>query len=134
MLGCQVVHLKTKRGSNVVAAYFPCKAARQTLLFSHGNAVDLGQMLPFYRYCAPTCSCMLVFGAPAPLCAFSQLHGHAAGACHVCCRTRQDMMLCCIWQHDEGQGSSPADWYQDAKSGNTAGVHHEANTLLHAGR
>ena len=45
-----MVHLRTKRGTQIVAAYYPCKAARQTLLFSHGNAVDLGLMLPFYRW------------------------------------------------------------------------------------
>ena len=49
VLGCQVLRLKTKRGSMVVAAYIPHKGASETLLVSHGNAVDLGLMLPFYK-------------------------------------------------------------------------------------
>ncbi len=50
VLGCQVLRLKTKRGTTVVAAYIPCSLRQcETLLVSHGNAVDLGLMLPFYK-------------------------------------------------------------------------------------
>lgn len=49
VLGCQVLRLKTKRGTTVVAAYIACKGQSETLLVSHGNAVDLGLMLPFYK-------------------------------------------------------------------------------------
>ena len=39
--------------SQIVAAYVPYKRrgqpVRPTMLFSHGNAVDLGQMMPFYK-------------------------------------------------------------------------------------
>ena len=46
-----VIHLTTSRGCKIVAAWLPYNAqCRATLLFSHGNAVDLGLMLPFYRY------------------------------------------------------------------------------------
>jgi len=38
----------------IVTAFVPFKRSgqrvRPTILFSHGNAVDLGQMLPFYRF------------------------------------------------------------------------------------
>lgn len=50
VLDCQVVRLDTKRGTNIVAAYIPFKRdTKPTILFSHGNAVDLALMLPFYR-------------------------------------------------------------------------------------
>lgn len=44
-------------GSHIVCAYVPCKwnqlqHAPVTILYSHGNAVDLGQMLPMYRQLA----------------------------------------------------------------------------------
>ncbi|EIE24656.1 alpha/beta-hydrolase [Coccomyxa subellipsoidea C-169] len=50
VLDCQVVRLDTKRGTNIVAAYIPFRRdTKPTILFSHGNAVDLALMLPFYR-------------------------------------------------------------------------------------
>lgn len=55
MLNCEVVRLDTKpiRGgggnTQIVAAWVSYKTVVPTMLFSHGNAVDLGQMLPFYR-------------------------------------------------------------------------------------
>ena len=49
VLNCQVVHVQTSRGTSIVAAYVPIrKDSQRTILFSHGNAVDLGLMLPFY--------------------------------------------------------------------------------------
>lgn len=41
------VTVKTADGANVVAYYLPNKAAKYTLLISHGNAEDLGYMSPF---------------------------------------------------------------------------------------
>ncbi|KAK9817194.1 hypothetical protein WJX72_010875 [[Myrmecia] bisecta] len=64
VLGCEVVQLPTKKckagggGETIVAAYVPYK--RDTvpvILFSHGNAVDLGQMLPFYKELALQLQC-----------------------------------------------------------------------------
>ena len=55
MLAAEVVKLQTKPykglggGSEIVAAFLAYKKARPTLLFSHGNAVDLGIMLPFLK-------------------------------------------------------------------------------------
>lgn len=50
VLDCQVLRLDTRRGTNIVAAYIPFrKDTKLTILFSHGNAVDLALMLPFYR-------------------------------------------------------------------------------------
>ena len=55
VLNCDVVRLPTKprqgAGGNttIIVAYVPYKRVVPVLLFSHGNAVDLGQMLPFYR-------------------------------------------------------------------------------------
>lgn len=59
VLDCEVFHLKTKphRGAGgntqIVVAWVPYRTVVPTMLFSHGNAVDLGQMLPFYRYVTP---------------------------------------------------------------------------------
>lgn len=56
VLNCEVVRLHTKpiRGgggnTQIIAAWIPYKTVVPTMLFSHGNAVDLGQMLPFYRF------------------------------------------------------------------------------------
>lgn len=61
VLRCKVVRLHTKPNkqgggnTNIVCAYYPCRdklsgsRAKLTVLYSHGNAVDLGQMLPIYR-------------------------------------------------------------------------------------
>lgn len=51
VLNCAVNQIKTKNGHTIVTAFFksPTKA-KCTLLYSHGNAVDLGQMLPFFRW------------------------------------------------------------------------------------
>ncbi|CAI0560588.1 unnamed protein product [Linum tenue] len=40
--------LDTKRGNQVVAVYFRNPAASLTLLYSHGNAADLGQMYDLF--------------------------------------------------------------------------------------
>lgn len=44
----EVVKLATKRGSEIVAVYVRNPAARLTLLYSHGNAADLGQMYELF--------------------------------------------------------------------------------------
>ena len=57
MLGCKVLRLKRAEeigvgAQEIVAVYvqhLPQACSQRTLVFSHGNAVDLGQMLPFYR-------------------------------------------------------------------------------------
>lgn len=41
--------LETKDNKTIFAVYLPNKAAKYTLLFSHGNAEDIGYMLPFLR-------------------------------------------------------------------------------------
>jgi hypothetical protein len=40
--------LRTKRGTEVVAMYVRQAGARLTLLYSHGNAADLGQMFELF--------------------------------------------------------------------------------------
>lgn len=65
VLQCTVSIIKTKPrtggggGQDIITAFVPYKsragaAAKLTLLFSHGNAVDLGQMLPVFRDMAST--------------------------------------------------------------------------------
>lgn len=58
VLSCSVHRLHTAgagkdSGNDVIAVHVPYTSAGRetprTILFSHGNAVDLGQMLPFYR-------------------------------------------------------------------------------------
>ncbi|KAF5791885.1 putative serine aminopeptidase, S33, alpha/Beta hydrolase [Helianthus annuus] len=43
-----VLKLKTKKGTEIVAAYVKNKTASLTLLYSHGNAADLGQMYDLF--------------------------------------------------------------------------------------
>ncbi|CAK7335239.1 unnamed protein product [Dovyalis caffra] len=43
-----VLTLETKRGNHVVAVYFKNPAASLTVLYSHGNAADLGQMYDLF--------------------------------------------------------------------------------------
>ncbi|CAK9175811.1 unnamed protein product [Ilex paraguariensis] len=43
-----VLKLKTKRGNKIVAVYFKNPAASLTVLYSHGNAADLGQMYELF--------------------------------------------------------------------------------------
>jgi hypothetical protein len=40
--------LNTRRGHNIVALYVSNPSARFTLLYSHGNAADLGQMYELF--------------------------------------------------------------------------------------
>ena len=46
--GVEARRLPTKRGTEVVAMYVRQPGARLTLLYSHGNAADLGQMLGLF--------------------------------------------------------------------------------------
>jgi hypothetical protein len=46
--------LQTDQGNRIISAFVPFldgrgAMARLTILYSHGNAVDLGQMLPVYK-------------------------------------------------------------------------------------
>ena len=43
-----VLKLKTKRGTEIVAAYVKNPVASLTVLYSHGNAADLGQMYELF--------------------------------------------------------------------------------------
>ncbi|KAI3914598.1 hypothetical protein MKW92_037865 [Papaver armeniacum] len=43
-----VLKLKTRRGNEIVAVYFRHPKATATLLYSHGNAADLGQMFELF--------------------------------------------------------------------------------------
>lgn len=43
-----ILKLDTKRGNQVVALYINNPAAKLTLLYSHGNAADLGQMYELF--------------------------------------------------------------------------------------
>ncbi|KAH7366442.1 hypothetical protein KP509_18G078400 [Ceratopteris richardii] len=43
-----ILRLNTKRGHNIVALYVRNANARLTLLYSHGNAADLGQMYELF--------------------------------------------------------------------------------------
>jgi pimeloyl-ACP methyl ester carboxylesterase len=67
VLSCTVLRIPSGSGrkgapvEEVIAAYIPYTSAgretARTILFSHGNAVDLGQMLPFYRELAKELRC-----------------------------------------------------------------------------
>ncbi|WOL12325.1 protein ABHD17B-like [Canna indica] len=46
--GVEVRRLRTKRGTEIVAVYVPNPAAKLTVLYSHGNAADLGQMYDLF--------------------------------------------------------------------------------------
>lgn len=43
-----VVKVRTKRGSEVVAVYIRNPSAKLTVLYSHGNAADLGQLYELF--------------------------------------------------------------------------------------
>lgn len=43
-----VLKLSTKRGNDIVAVYIKNPSASLTLLYSHGNAADLGQMYELF--------------------------------------------------------------------------------------
>lgn len=43
-----VVKLNTKKGNSIIAMYVKNKSATLTVLYSHGNAADLGQMYPLF--------------------------------------------------------------------------------------
>nr|CAB3451365.1 unnamed protein product [Digitaria exilis] len=46
--GVEVRALPTRAGTRVVSAFWRHPAARLTLLYSHGNAADLGQMVGLF--------------------------------------------------------------------------------------
>ena len=91
-----VIHLTTSRGCKIVAAWLPLNAkCRATMLFSHGNAVDLGLMLPFYRQAPATPGMHSIHSSSMPAAlsvsviratpSFLQLHmpGPLSSAAHV---------------------------------------------------
>lgn len=43
-----VLKVKTKRGNEIVAMYVKNPVAKLTMLYSHGNAADLGQMYDLF--------------------------------------------------------------------------------------
>eukprot|EP00884_Botryococcus_braunii_P006119 jgi/Botrbrau1/15508/Bobra.0225s0001.3 len=54
VLNCKVVEIRTRLGQTIIGAYFPRSSRAAgfrvpTILFSHGNAVDLGVLLGFFR-------------------------------------------------------------------------------------
>lgn len=60
--GLDVFFTRTSRGNRIACMYVKCAGeARYTLLFSHGNAVDLGQMSSFYMGLGARIGCN-VFG------------------------------------------------------------------------
>lgn len=46
--GIDVLKIRTRRGNDVVAVYIKNHRATATLLYSHGNAADLGQMFALF--------------------------------------------------------------------------------------
>ncbi|XP_076952017.1 uncharacterized protein LOC143625616 [Bidens hawaiensis] len=46
--GVDVLKVRTKKGNDVVAVYIKHSKANATLLYSHGNAADLGQMFELF--------------------------------------------------------------------------------------
>ena len=44
-----LVRMETDAGESVAALHFPAKDGQPTLLYSHGNAEDIGHSLPLYR-------------------------------------------------------------------------------------
>lgn len=44
----EVLKLRTRRGNDIVAVYVTHHKANATLLYSHGNAADLGQMYELF--------------------------------------------------------------------------------------
>ncbi|XP_076356572.1 alpha/beta hydrolase domain-containing protein 17B-like isoform X2 [Tachypleus tridentatus] len=54
----EVFYTRTSRGNRIACMYVRCSPnARYTILFSHGNAVDLGQMSSFYLGLGSRISC-----------------------------------------------------------------------------
>ncbi len=85
VLQCEVFRVPTggrQRGgpdsNQLVAAYVPYTRRGQpvapTVLFSHGNAVDLGQMMPFYKCAAAPSGLSLHTASP-----------HTASSYWTCC-------------------------------------------------
>ena len=58
--------LRTKRGTEVVAMHVRQAGAKLTLLYSHGNAADLGQMYELFVELSAHLSVNLMGYAPAP--------------------------------------------------------------------
>ncbi|XP_039126073.1 alpha/beta hydrolase domain-containing protein 17B-like [Dioscorea cayenensis subsp. rotundata] len=46
--GIEVLRLPTRRGSEIIAVYLKNNRAKGTLLYSHGNAADIGQMFDLF--------------------------------------------------------------------------------------
>jgi hypothetical protein len=44
-----ILKLKSQTGATISAVYLPNPSSRYTLLFSHGNAEDLGQLVPLFQ-------------------------------------------------------------------------------------
>jgi len=100
VLGCDVFTLHTKHGSDIVAAYIPTRRhSDPTLLYSHGNAVDLGQMLPFYKELAAELQCNIMGYDYSG-------YGTSTGTPSVA-NTLNDISACLDWLY--AAGKSPSD-------------------------
>src|SRR6185295_18459113 len=47
-----ILKLPTRDGTSISAAHIPNESAKYTILYSHGNAEDLGELLPEMRIIA----------------------------------------------------------------------------------
>jgi hypothetical protein len=46
--GVEARRVRTRRGTEIIALYVRCPEARLTVLYSHGNAADLGKMYELF--------------------------------------------------------------------------------------
>ena len=44
-----IIHIPVKNNNKIAAVYLPNKKAKYTIIFSHGNAEDLGRIYPFLK-------------------------------------------------------------------------------------
>ena len=59
-----IVRLHTSEGDTVAAAYLPAEEAQLTVLFAHGNAEDLGGLLPYLEFYRALGVSVLAFDYP----------------------------------------------------------------------
>jgi hypothetical protein len=46
--GVEARRVRTRRGTEIIAVYVRCPKARLTVLYSHGNAADIGKMYELF--------------------------------------------------------------------------------------
>jgi len=119
-----VIHIHTTIGS-VAAYFFSCDNATHTILYSHGNAEDIGQMKFWYKSLATSTQCNIIaydysgFGLSSGTASIDAMHTNITSV-HEWLQTNKKIQDEKIILYGRSLGSCPTLWL--ANKVNVAGI------------